>query len=307
MKKYVATMGGLSYDGTTKPREDVSKILSNNGFIKFNVDMFGELSKETRNLLYKTLNKGDLFVFQSPLYDANQTAEKDYLKIFNEIGVKSIALIHDVDPIRFGGDLKDYVEKINKYSGLIIASQKLADILQPSVPYVIQGPWDYLAPNNHKNHYQSEPIVYAGNLTKPKTSFLDDIKYPINVYGDPYDRKINGFKGRYKPEELPGIITGSYGLVWDSNKYGDYQTYNWSYKLSLYIVSGLPIIARSGSNVGDFVLKNNIGFVIDNVLDIDKSNKPYYDYINNIKDISDNMLNGFYILNAIKNIEREIL
>lgn len=140
MKKYVATMGGLSYDGTTKPREDVSKILSNNGFIKFNINMFGELSKEIRNLLYKTLNKGDLFVFQSPIYDDNQTAEKDYLKVFNDIGVKSIALIHDVDPIRFGGDLKGYVEKINKYSGLIIASQKLADILQPSVPYVIQGP-----------------------------------------------------------------------------------------------------------------------------------------------------------------------
>lgn len=75
----------------------------------------------------------------------------------------------------------------------------------------------------------------------------------------------------------------------------------------MYIVSGLPIIARSGSNVGDFVLKNNIGFVIDNVLDIDKSNKPYYDYINNIKDISDNMVNGFYILNAIKKIEKEII
>ena len=253
----------------------------------------------------KPVTFSDGRVHQSPIYSSDNAEEK-YISLLNELGAVTVGLLHDIDVIRFGGDLNNYQQLINQYQGLIIASQALVDVIKPTVPYVIQGPWDYLTDINPLAHTPDEPIVYAGNLTLGKTAFLDDIDYPINTYGERYDRTIEGWQGKYDPNILPSKLEGSYGLVWDSNGYGDYQKYNWSYKFSLYIVSGLPVIARKGSNVGNYVEAHHLGFTVDDVLTMDKTNQPYQNYITNVNELAIKLRQGQSIIEKVNEIENII-
>lgn len=79
-----------------------------------------------------------------------------------------------------------------------------------------------------------------------------------------------------------------------------------SYKFSLYIVSGLPIIARRGSNVGNYVETNHLGFTVDDVLTIDKTNKPYQDYITNVNELANKLRQGQSIIEKVNEIENII-
>ena len=65
-------------------------------------------------------------------------------------------------------------------------------------------------------------------------------------------------------------------MVWDGNYdesdedkgYKKYTRYNSPHKVSCYLVAGLPVIVWRKSAVASFVQKNNIGYVISNLDDI---------------------------------------
>ena len=304
--KWIASYNdAFAYDGSAKSRTDTTRILNEQGYESLFIRMFGEQTVDDLVYVEEMVSPGDIVIFQSPIY-SSANAEEKYISLLNELGAITIGLLHDIDVIRFGGDLNNYRQLINQYQGLIIASQSLVDVIKPKVPYVIQGPWDYLTDINPLAHTSDEPIVYAGNLTVGKTAFLDEVNYLINTYGERYDRSLEGWQGKYDPNILPSKLEGSYGLVWDSNGYGDYQKYNWSYKFSLYIVSGLPIIARRGSNVGNYVETNHLGFTVDDVLTIDKTNQPYQNYITNVSELANKLKQGKSIIEKVNEIENII-
>lgn len=74
------------------------------------------------------------------------------------------------------------------------------------------------------------------------------MKFKFNVYGTGtelgYLHKTVNYKGKFPPDELPDILDGNLGLIWDGS-YNDedeayclknYTKYNNPHKLSLYIL-----------------------------------------------------------------------
>lgn len=122
-------------------------------------------------------------------------------------------------------------------------------------------------------------ILYTGNLNK--APFLIDDGwhkgFELFVYGPDASFKIDKTMfNRYDNlafEQLVTQISGftGFGLVWDGNSdpydssYGRYTQFNYPNKAALYLKLGIPIIAWSGSALGELVEEKQIGIVIDHL------------------------------------------
>jgi hypothetical protein len=154
-------------------------------------------------------------------------------------------------------------------------------------------------------------IAFVGNLAKEKTPFIHQLdenkmKFNLHLYGVGIDKDINSkivYEGSFNPDELPLYINQKLGLVWDGNydesdedkSYKNYTKYNNPHKLSCYIASGIPVIVWEKAAVANFVKENNIGYVINNIYDI--NNLSFDDYETkkkNVIEISKKVRNGYY-------------
>lgn len=78
---------------------------------------------------------------------------------------------------------------------------------------------------------------------------------------------------------------------------GNYLKYNNPHKLSLYIASGMPVITWRQAAIAEFVEKNDIGFVVDSILQIPGiidtiDEKTYLTYRNNIQKLQEKVIDG---------------
>ncbi len=155
-------------------------------------------------------------------------------------------------------------------------------------------------------------VVFAGNLLKsPFLQNLNEIEDNLvfNIYGEGGDELLSNqtnvqYKGVVDPYLLPGIIEGSFGLVWDgdsirglSGSGGEYLRYNSPHKLSLYIVSGLPIITHCDSAVAEFVIEYKIGICISNLFEISQrieslTEEEYNSMISNMNILRKRIISG---------------
>ena len=130
-----------------------------------------------------------------------------------------------------------------------------------------------------------------------------------NLYGNGIPISLKNkkniiWKGGYGPNEIPFKLEGSFGLVWDGNSLdeckgfmGNYLKYNNPHKLSLYIASGMPVITWRQAAIAEFVEKNDIGFVVDSILQIPGiidtiDEKTYLTYRNNIQKLQEKVIDG---------------
>lgn len=134
-------------------------------------------------------------------------------------------------------------------------------------------------------------ILYTGNLNK--APFLMDNNWHKNlelfVYGP--DASFNIDKTTFKRydnltfEQLVTQISGftGFGLVWDGNSdpydssYGRYTQFNYPNKAALYLKLGIPIIAWSGSALGELVQEKQIGIVVDHLGELDECTRVISD------------------------------
>lgn len=278
-----------STDGAVKPRNDVFTYLRDVGYKSIEMTMFHHIdpyTDEYNALIGKILlksNSGDLIINQVPTY-CGDSFDKSIGTDLRDKELVPVALVHDVDALRFGSNIEDFIDVLNSYDVIVVASNKIKSYLQENglvVPEVIiRGPWDYYSNiiNINKVSKVDKVLNYAGNLTNEKSGFLYDFleKYhlPINVWGTanpPSDSlTIKGFsyKGKVDPDKLN--INQGWGLIWDENtsgggSYHKYQEYNWPAKLSLYLRNGVPVIVNSKSNMAKFVKDNGIGITIDSL------------------------------------------
>lgn len=133
-----------------------------------------------------------------------------------------------------------------------------------------------------KEFVADRAVVIAGNLSPEKAGYLKKLPLgcdfhlygvnccPLNDYG-----KNVCYMGSHPPEELPFNMKGQFGLVWDgdsvetcSGVYGRYLEINNPHKLSLYLVSGLPVIIWRKSAMADFVVKKGLGVAVDSLREI---------------------------------------
>ncbi len=280
-----------------------------------------------RNYLKLKLLKGkkDTILFvQWPLY-SRKPFQDDF--VFKLGFKKIVAVIHDIDSLRF---FPDDVEKINKdidtfnkFDALICHNSHMSDWLRTNgvkVQIINLNLFDYLGENLqdivHRANYR---IVFAGNLNK--SVFLKDIDAvlprPIIGYGlltefDPPQNMI--YKGSYAPNKLREAIEGEFGLIWDGEssesclgKNGNYMKFNNPHKLSLYISCGLPIITWSKAAIADFVIDHKIGFVVDNLNQVNSiltliTDKEYQVFLDNVNKLRTKVLRGAYTVNAIQKV-----
>ena len=118
--------------------------------------------------------------------------------------------------------------------------------------------------------------------------------------------------GSFLPEELPGELSGHYGLVWDGTSietcdgpFGNYLRFNDPHKLSLYLVSGLPVIVWAESAVAGFVKEESLGITVSSLKDIPQaisrvSPTEYKTMVQNTLKFSARLRDGYYLKHALE-------
>ena len=123
------------------------------------------------------------------------------------------------------------------------------------------------------------------------------------------------YHGAFPPEELPDIIEGAFGLVWDGNgtdgcegAAGKYLRINDPHKLSLYLASGMPVIVWKKAAIARFVKDNKVGFAVENLNEIPNEimqmTADEYEIIkSNVLEVSARIRKGYYLKTALEEID----
>lgn len=289
--------------------------------------------------LENTVTKADTVIYQHPMYGA-RLALKNVKKIKEKRGCKFVAIIHDLESLRNGVEGEYSVNKstsdiadnrlLKLFDNIICHNERMIDYLVSKgfdrEKLINLEIFDYLCdlPLKKQKLGLSKPeIIIAGNLNWGKSRYVyelgsiastdSDIK--VNVYGNNFDKnkasKSIVYKGSSKPDELPGILEGNFGLVWDGvsadsciGNTGEYLKYNDPHKTSLYIASGIPVIVWSQAAIADFIIKHNIGITIDSLHEIASSiakitDDEYEQMQNNVISIGEKLRTGYYTKKAL--------
>lgn len=327
--KYVLEQkkGDSVYAGVKAPR-DVGKILNSIGYKSL---YYSDVSSKIvlwRHIislfmilrLFFQINVHDVYFIQWPLYTRFNFI---LYVVFKLKKPKIFILIHDLKSIRYGKS--SYMEKkfFNLAEVIISHTDKMKDCLvmmgiKESKIQVLNS-FDYLI-NESKIHsrHLSYNVVYAGNLNK--SSFLEKIKiqslhFTIFCYGK-NAMDFSGdliYKGIFSPDNVSGI-EGSWGLVWDGDSietcsgiYGQYLKVNSPHKLSLYIVSRLPVIVWRESALANYVEQKKIGFLISSLNEIPEKigaigEMEYELYLANVDKERSELINGLHLKNCIERV-----
>ena len=176
--------------------------------------------------------------------------------------------------------------------------------------YLYNEPVPKIIRNNGKK------VIVAGNLTREKSGYvykLKELNVDMCLYGVNYEGDIPDdiYKGAFSPDELIQHLEGNFGLVWDGTSVekctgntGAYLKYNNPHKTSLYLAADLPVIIWSQAAMADFVKRNNIGIVIDDLHHLSEclkgvSEKDYQEMQQNVRMIGKKIRQGYYFNTAL--------
>lgn len=288
----------------------------------------------------EALKKDDLILIQYPVINNSLFFTKLLKKHSKRINI--VILIHDLDSIRFRvcktksmlNKARVYHEdkSIGKYSRFVIShntsmTKELVSMGVDNNKIINLELFDYLENENARATVRdTEGIIIAGNLSIDKANYISKLKSikntKFNLYGVNYDKKCNGknidYKGAFLPDELIENLKGSYGLVWDGDSiercngmWGNYLKYNNPHKTSLYLAAGLPVIVWEESALSQYIMKNNLGFSVKNLDEINEkakkiSKKEYLQMCTNVERVSKKLKQGYFLSTAINKIEKEI-
>lgn len=333
-KKNISNMGGGKYDN------DLLKIFQNQGFDFEYFSVIGsnflKIKTLLRLILHLLTTKERLYFFRYPFVYWNKktckisTIYQDILfKIMklskNKIGV----IISDLDYIRNEGFKSTYkdIRFLKNFDYIIVHNDTMRDFL-------IKNGLDKKklinqeVGNNLSDEFivlkriLSKTLVFSGNLTKSKflSKFNNEniVSYKINLYGIGFNKKnenkILKYKGSYSSEDIVKVLDGSFGLIWDgdsidtcSGYYGEYTKINNPSKFSQYIVAGLPVIAWDKSAVANIIKKYNIGFIVNNLMEIDDilnnlTEEEYNSYLKNVMNLRERIIKGYHFKKAISEV-----
>lgn len=341
MKKYFLYQDyGNENNAGPKAKNDVNKILDKKDFrgISFKIPSNQYIRPLVAKHIWKkrlrNLNNS-LVICQYPFY--SHVIEKSLVReiIFQRKKYKDnkyVAFIHDIESLRQNPDDKEHIDRelniLNEFDVLVCHNlcmkQWLIENGITSKIYILNL-FDYLSKSkfeiNNQTNINYKVLNFAGNLKK--ANFLREpfTVLDINIYGPNYDKNFNRknyhYKGEFSPEEIPDHINNGFGLIWDGKNsksptgaYGNYLRYITPHKFSLYLRSGVPVIAWKDSAIASYIEDNSLGFVIESLDEIDQliSNMTYEKYVemkNNCLEFSQKLGNGFFTKQVLKKIETE--
>ena len=328
----------------SKARQDINVIAEKNGFIPVEVQYDHKLRNEkgfwkaliklTRDWT-EALNKfvqDDIVLIQFPInHHPLRIASK--LRKMRKKGAKVIVLIHDVDSLRMKDStieqrLKHLKVKIEDKSilgqadAIIAHNHRMIEALKgmglDEAKMVSLEIFDYIVKDEItvKQRIIDDPVVIAGTLRKEKAEYVYHLPTNIefNLYGVGYegeDKDAIKYMGSFMPEELPNIMEGCFGVVWDGDSSesclgisGEYLKINNPHKTSLYLSSGLPVISWDKAAISDYILKNKLGVVVSSLYEIKEkvqtiTSDEYSQMVSNAVKISERLRTGYYASLAI--------
>lgn len=341
MKYYFTEYNKMQYyNASNKAREDVNKILQKKGY-KFLPFYDNSKNKFLRTIeivfflkkLKNILKQGDELFLQYPYFKPkiNMILMKKIVKIKEKNNIKITCLIHDLFSLREltnTNGKEDEINLLNYFDNIICHNDKMKEFLKNSglkSNILVLWPFDYLYNKNiieHSYDKSNIKIIIAGNLSAHKSEFLYKLKESsrliYNLYGIGYNNQNRTdiiYKGKFHPDELIDHLDGNYGLVWDGNDtktcsgtFGEYLRYNNPHKFSLYIAAGIPLIVWKESALANYVIKNNLGLVVENLDDLDSilaktSIDDYIKYKNSVLKVRDEIINGNHLISCLNQID----
>lgn len=329
-----------------KARNDVEEIVKREGYqaLVLSVDNWYEMST-LKAQLHKSkaigqalnqLKQGDELLIQFPMLH-HSFFTTHHVKKAQKKGVKVHFIIHDLEALRYVNvenfPLKHKIRIQIQESGLLgaadgiiahnpIMKSVLVDKGVEADKIVSLGIFDYLIPNFQEKMGLTKnlPIIVAGNLAQEKAGYLYSLpeEPAYNLYGVGFDESRalanETYFGSFLPDELPAVLEGGFGLVWDgdsaetcSGVFGEYLRYNNSHKASLYLASGFPLVVWKQSALSHFVLENGCGIAVESLHYLSQAiaqldDKDYQDLLVNAKRIGQKIRNGSYLTNALNKI-----
>ena len=331
-----------------KARNDVEEIVKREGYqpLLLTVDdwyQMGTLKAQQHKAkalaqAFSQLKSGDQLLIQFPMLHHSFFTTRLVRKIQRR-GVKVYFIIHDLEALRYANlDTVPLKHKIRVHlqessllkiaDGVIAHNPIMKSVLVekgiPEHKLVSLEIFDYLIPNYQEKDGLSkdQPIIVAGNLAQEKAGYLYQLpaRPAYNLYGVGFDESRSllneTYFGSFLPDELPSVLEGGFGLVWDgdsaetcSGVFGEYLRYNNSHKASLYLASGFPLVVWKQSALSRFVLENGCGIAVESLHDLKNtienlSDADYQELIANAKNIGKKIRDGFYLTSALKQLTK---
>lgn len=290
--------GAEGVPAMSKARQDVETIAREMGYVPFLL----RAPDSARGNLWQTvkgsalvlsdwtrafvrMRQGDLAMLQYPYFPVKAyPVARLALHLLRWKGVKTTALVHDLDSLRGVGGVAargSDQELLPGFDALVVHSERMKTYLRAqgvTAPMYVLDCFDYLAQGDMPEHQRGRKVCIAGNLDKQKSRYLMDVtKVPLEwqLYGTNWKGSKSSrvtYHGAVAAEELPAQMEGAFGLVWDgdsiqgcSGRYGAYLMLNAPHKLSAYLAAGLPVVVNRYAACAAFVEKEQVGVVLDNL------------------------------------------
>ena len=334
MTKYVLTsiIDKDSKDAGPKAKNDIAYFLQKKGYQPLDLNLPTKRSAKIKYVLFelkkvfKNLNASEI-VFQYPIYSMFLT-QRIIKTLKKTTQAKIYFVIHDVEALRDQKNNPKFIQAeqalFQQVDGLIVHNENMKTYLQKQgikTLMVELSLFDYLneQPLNEDFTYQ-KTLCYAGNLQK--AAFLTKLKLTNTscfVFGNNQAKTYPTgifYQGSYSPDELPKYLKQDFGLIWDGDSlttgagvFGEYTKYNAPHKTSLYLSSGLPVIVWQKAGVAQFVKKNQVGLVVDNLTDLEEvlqnvSSKQYQLLKKNVLRVAQKLRTGGFIEEALAKLNK---
>ncbi|MEN2378835.1 hypothetical protein [Lacticaseibacillus paracasei] len=245
---------------------------------------------EIFHLKRKIQDADEGIVFAQYPFDANYFNRRFFLHAFARTKLLKVLLVHDLNSIRGLNKIKEQseVDIFNQFDVVIAHTPEMVEFLRDagvSAKLMTLKIFDYLIANQGQMEADEVPkkIFFAGNLKK--SHFLDDLSMSQGIkliaYGpagpnQAFSENVD-YQGVLPPDRIPSKLKKGWGLVWDGdssqgldNRLGSYLRIISPHKASLYLASGIPVIAPTNSAVGHFIQQNKVGITINNLSELDK-------------------------------------
>jgi|SRR5436190_2489760 hypothetical protein len=312
---------------------DAERILKNNGFkpiklpYQYSFSAWAKISRAWFCLkLIFSIDRKATIVFIHPLHATlnNWLARRLALS-----GRKVICMIGDINGLKDGDSLllEKEVKQLKTFKNFIVHNQQMQDWLNKLIPRNESAAidfFDFLAPVATSTRSKDDMVVFAGNLDKSK--FLQDLgKLPLRfrIYGPGISHAMLEqpnveYLGVIDPYELPGKLSGSFGLVWDGESteemkgsLGHYMQFISHHKISLYILAGLPIIIACNAGGAPLVNKHRIGICVNSLSEIPNrihslTAIEYEEMINNMKPLAREIAKGNCLSSALDRLLKRL-
>lgn len=287
------------------------------GFVDMSIYAY-PVSTDSDNDLQKRLDgtiagvhPGDIVVMQCPTWNGTRY-DIELVKTLHAYGARVAMLVHDVPSILNPGTfytLESCIDIYNMSDLLILPSEKMEKTLRGKglqvTNVMYQQMFDYPLSTQYNGPEFIKKMYFTGPPTRYPFVFEWKGNTAVDLYCNDFDIKNSlapnvKYKGVLPSDRLVGeMAAGGYGFVWADGKEYEYSTMNLPYKFGTYLAAGIPVIARKGMNIENFILNNDIGYVVSDLEEADRvvqnaSEQDYKSMVANVKRIQFMVTNGMF-------------